>query len=542
MNDIERVERLMEIFKGSTKAHGVYVEVKDDNPLIEKKKGEAMTVSKPPTLTIWKQHYEGERGIGIVPINENNCCNWAALDLDKKEFPNINHTEILKNIKAHKLPLLVTKTKSNDAHIYIMFKEPQTAKSVRIIMAEIASILGYAGCEIFPKQDVLKAEKGELGNWLNMPYYGDTRKGVTLVKGFAEELDIDDFLDLAEETMLTNDTYDELIKSLKMSVKAREEILEGAPPCLTKMLAQHGIEDGRRNAVVFNLGVYCKKRYKENWEDKLRELHDKFCEDPLSHSNLKTIIKSVESGDFFYQCSNELINKYCNKQSCAKQAFGIDVSSDVKGLKSAVRITFPDPLYIIDLELPDAPSTQVYVDTDTLFNQENFRKECAVQLQKVFEPVNAKKWNEIVKGIVDNALNQDPPEEMCFELQVYRELQHYLSLQMRDDKEVLNQREGAWRDLENYKVYFKLENFRQHLMTQSVIKKTDNLWKLGNFLADLNVPTEEYEVTDGKRTTRHVDIFNERIRIGGMRMSLKAISVDEVPDAAVKPRQTKEEI
>ena len=87
---IKNVEKLMTLFQGSTKAHGVYTEIMDKDPLKKKVKGKALTISAPPTLKKWMQHVCGECGIGIIPINEENKCWWGVLDIDGE----VNHVQL----------------------------------------------------------------------------------------------------------------------------------------------------------------------------------------------------------------------------------------------------------------------------------------------------------------------------------------------------------------------------------------------------------------------------------------------------------------
>ena len=42
-------------------------------------------------------------------------------------------------------------------------------------LREIAIILGYEGSEIFPKQTEILVERGDTGNFLNLPYYNDMK-------------------------------------------------------------------------------------------------------------------------------------------------------------------------------------------------------------------------------------------------------------------------------------------------------------------------------------------------------------------------------
>ena len=164
---------------------------------------------------------------------------------------------------------------------------------MRSILEEMASRLGVGGCEIFPKQDKIDVDRGDLGNWLNMPYYGGTRLGVVLQDGELVEQDIDTFLDYAFSKRLTKESLDAMAGNMRESIAAMEDVLEGAPPCLQHIL-QRGIPVGSRNNVLFNVGVYCFRRYGEDFRTEFSKLHDKYVDEPLGFKELEAICVSVE--------------------------------------------------------------------------------------------------------------------------------------------------------------------------------------------------------------------------------------------------------
>jgi hypothetical protein len=45
------------------------------------------------------------------------------------------------------------------------------SKLVRNKLTEMAALIGHSTSEIFPKQSSISLEKGDLGNFLNLPYY-----------------------------------------------------------------------------------------------------------------------------------------------------------------------------------------------------------------------------------------------------------------------------------------------------------------------------------------------------------------------------------
>jgi hypothetical protein len=61
----------------------------------------------------------------------------------------------------------------------MFFTVPVKASLVQSRLKEFASFLGCAGSEIFPKQVKLLLDKGQTGNYLNLPYFnGDKSTGM----------------------------------------------------------------------------------------------------------------------------------------------------------------------------------------------------------------------------------------------------------------------------------------------------------------------------------------------------------------------------
>ena len=89
-----------------------------------------------------------------------------------------------------KLPLVVFRSKSGGAHVFLFTEVPVEAKIVRDKLLSISAILGYGGAEVFPKQIELKSEE-DTGNFLNLPYFqGDkTTRYAFKIDGSAANLE-----------------------------------------------------------------------------------------------------------------------------------------------------------------------------------------------------------------------------------------------------------------------------------------------------------------------------------------------------------------
>lgn len=526
--EIKQVEKLMTLFRGSGKAHGVYMQTVESDPLKKKVKGKAVTVSMPPTLKKWLAHIRGEAGLGIIPINEENMCWWGVLDIDGE----VNHIKLQDDIKRLDLPLVTCYSKSKSAHCFLFLENPVPAESIRSILEEMASKLGVAGCEIFPKQNTLNIEKGDLGNWLNMPYFNGTRRGIILENKEIKELELSEFLPYAYSKRLSQDAWNALIGKIQKRLEDLDSILEGAPPCIQYILKTQGIVEGSRNKLIYNIAVYCKKKYPDKvFEDKVKEIHDKYAADPLSIKELNTVIDSVKGKEYRYQCKDSLLKQFCNASICVERENGIDFSTEIKKLKNATRILTTPPIYAVELELESERPSKVYVTTDQLFRQELFRKECSEQLHKTFIPVSAKTWNEMSTDIVNKAINQDPPYDMMEESQLYFALIDFLANRAQNDIKALDMEEGVYNCRKTNLIYFDLSGFRTYLIRRGMFNKDLTNWKLGNKLNALQIPTDEVDFSTETRVKRKVKIEPVTLKVSGKSKYLRAISAEEIPMA-----------
>ena len=525
---IKYIEKLMTLFRGSSKAHGVYTQVLDKDPLKKKVKGKALTISMAPTLKKWIEHVEGRVGLGIIPINEENRCWWGVLDIDGE----VDHISLQKRIQALELPLVECYSKSKSAHCFLFLENPTDAESIRSILEEMASKLGVAGCEIFPKQNTLNVEKGDLGNWLNMPYFNNTRKGVRLRDGKLEELDLPEFLEYAYSKRLSQEDWNKLIGHIQKSIDELETVLEGAPPCIQYILKTQGICEGTRNKLMYNIAIYCKKKYPEDvFADKVKEIHDQFAQDPLSIKELNQIIDSVKGKEYRYQCKDGMLKQFCNSSICVERENGIDFSTEIKTIKNATRILTTPPIYAVEVELESERPSKVYVTTDQLFRQDLFRKECSEQLHKTFLPLSAKQWNQMSTSIINNAINQDPPYDMMEESQLYFALIDYLANRLQGTPIALEQEEGVYHNKNEHQIYFKLSGFRSYLIRRGMFDKNLTNWKLGNKLNALYVPTDEVDFKSETSVKRQIKIDSATLRVRGKVEYLRRVAEEEVPKA-----------
>ena len=132
-------KRLAELFRGNEDAYGTSIIVDDGEPG-DKVKAEYATIREKVTLPMWEKHVSGEKGLGIIPINGSNQCYWGAIDID--QYNEFNYKELLAKLEQHNLPLVVCKSKSGGAHVYLFVSEPIAAKNMQSILKKTDGPLG----------------------------------------------------------------------------------------------------------------------------------------------------------------------------------------------------------------------------------------------------------------------------------------------------------------------------------------------------------------------------------------------------------------
>src|SRR5690606_4115987 len=157
-------ERFAALFRGNDRSHGFFYP----------SNGGMETVKKKITMSDFERHLSGKVGVGVVPIMDDDQCWFGAIDIDAHgDTPDIELDELEEGIRENDLPLVLCRSKSGGAHLYVFMTEPVAAKTMRKVLSNWAGILGHAGVEIFPKQESLPESGGEkqLGNWINLCYF-----------------------------------------------------------------------------------------------------------------------------------------------------------------------------------------------------------------------------------------------------------------------------------------------------------------------------------------------------------------------------------
>ena len=380
LNDFEN------IFQGLESAFGRFeVETGSGSG---KKAGKAEVLKRPRTDQDWKNHLEGLGwGIGIVPINAENKCLWGAIDVDV--YP-LDLNALAKEIDDHDLPLIVCRSKSGGAHLYVFLRDWTPAVELIAFLKDAASVLGYSKSEIFPKQKEILVERGDVGNWLNLPYYNGDQSVRYALKNNPEDsnpirLDLSEFIEYVDEKRID-------IGNVTVNTKKRKagEVEKGpfahGPPCLIA-LATAGVPDGARNNALFSMGVYLRQAKKDTWKTEIVKYNEEHMDPPLPNSEVGVIIGTLDRKDYGYRCDDEPIVSFCNKDVCFTRKYGVGTANYRMDVGNLPKVESEPPIWIMDVD-----GRPVELATDDLHQRQRFIKSCMEQLNVLPPPMKAEVW------------------------------------------------------------------------------------------------------------------------------------------------------
>ena len=275
--------------------------------------------------------------------------------------------------------------------MFCFLQEKAPAADMQDKLREISAGLGYGGVEIFPKQREVLVERGDIGSWLNMPYFeGDE----SLRYGFNPEgkaLSLENFIKFIEKRAIT---HEELIE---LEVPILDDIKDG-PPCLQVLLKQ-GFPKGTRNNGLFNVGVYLKKSDPENWQTEIEEYNRKYVHPPLPAQEVLTLIGTLKKKEYNYKCSDEPIKSYCNVAKCRGCKFGVGGGNATPTFSSLAKLDTKPPLWFLSIN-----DKRLELNTEQLQNQLKFQRACMEVLNMMPPKIQDRAWQALIQSLMDSGM------------------------------------------------------------------------------------------------------------------------------------------
>ena len=484
---MKELNKFIYIFEGLDTAHGI---TKKSSEINEKGKNKttSFTIHKPPVEKLWQDHLDGkDPGLGIIPINQENKLKWGCIDVDI--YP-VDHQAFVKKLQEKKVKAIVFRSKSGGAHIFMFTKTFVPAIVMRTKLKMIASSIGHARAEIYPKQDYINVARGDTGSFLNLPYY-DSKNSVRYAfnsKGI--KMSLEEFFDYHNEMAMT----EEELTNFTMSSKTEEnDFFKGMSPCLVTLLSD-GVPNGQRNNCMYNVGVYLKKRYPENdeWQGHMHIYDSKFMQPPLGANEINVLKKSLTSKDYQYKCKDEPICSFCDAKKCALKEFGIGDDGPTPEITEIRKYESEPPIWFVSLD-----GTTVEVDGATLHDAEKFSVACMEQIGKPLMPIPKHAWRKGLIKLMAVCKTITAPDSSKISVQLTEILADYINRTPGRDKDDIL-RGVAFTDKSGVTM-FKFANFWKYLLrTKSWADKTYPKQKTMRMLQDLFLAKESTPKIDGK--------------------------------------------
>ena len=478
--EVEQRRRFIEIFTGLDRAYGqTESRSKNENGKLEAK---SWIEKQQLTEQKWYDHLDGkEPSLGIIPIKDDNTCTWGAIDIDS--YDGFDHKKLIKTILDKKLPLVVCKSKSGGAHVFLFVAESVKAVDMQMKLTEIAAWLGHGESEIFPKQIELNP-KGT-GNFLNLPYNHPE---------YPTRYALDDEGNALDNLAMFITHYEsKVVSNLGMVVIEKKERsnddFKDAPPCLVT-LASQGFAEGSRNECLFQLGIYARQRFEESeLEDKLDYYNTTYFNPPLKSREVQTILGQIsDKKNYFFRCELPLFKTVCEKMKCRQKKFGIGKGS-TSSISSLKKFVSDDPMFEVTHN-----GKVLVIDGDTLAQHARYKAACIKQINESPQPIRADAWADKVQSLFDDPGFEEVimPGEVSSNGQFLSYLQIFIENNggAKDRQDML---QGMVYEQENYYM-FKPQAFRDFLKTKRFNKLSD----VGQFkvFSDFKGTAEKLRIND----------------------------------------------
>ena len=410
-----------------------------------KQEGKSYIVKQEVTDSLWQSHLDGVGpSLGIIPIRADNTVTWGCIDIDT--YP-IDHRKIINSIRSLQLPLVPCRSKSGGMHIFLFLRNPVSAKLVREKLREVASGLGYPSVEVFPKQSTILIEKGDLGNFLNLPYYNSKSTTRYAYKDDGTAATLPEFYHLYDK-YITNEID-------KVAIQVSDDVIKDGPPCLQQLCTQ-GFPEGTRNNGLFNIGVYLRKFDPDNWKTLLEEHNRNHMTPPLSASEVVTVQKQLEKKEYNYRCKEPPISSYCNARVCRGRKYGVGGNGASLEFSALTKLETDPPVWFLDVG-----DKRMELQTDELQIQTKFQKKCMNSLNHMPALVKQSVWQEIIERLMQNLIKIPVSDDGSLAGQFEAHLQEFCT----DRAQALNRDELLLRKpwTEDGTTWFRLKDLQDYL-------------------------------------------------------------------------------
>ncbi len=507
-----QLNNFKDLFIGNQHNYGQHVYKFDEKG--KKESGSNTTVtSKLLTIAQYREHLEGKIGLGVIPITEDSQCKFAVIDID---IYNKTFDSYLTAIEKHGFPLVPFYSKSGGLHLYTFFKATVRAIDAVKKMDQMARILGITlfvkqnkneVLEIFPKQT--KVAVGQVGNWINLPYFNadNTRQG--LIKD-DKMLSFNDALIHIKSKLTSIEEIDELIVDLPYA---------DGPPCLQTLFLTSTVDkDNGRNNYLFSFGVYLKKKDENYFEQAVANVNNALKE-PLEAKEIEaTVLSSLRKKDYTYKCTSSPLCNVCDKVICQTKEYGIGKEGGLFSnltFGQMIQYNTANPYYEWEIKINDNDAFTVlrFKNEDEIIKQDVFLRLCFRQIRFLPFKMKQVEWFKLVnQALVDIkvaavAKEDDTSPLMRFHNLFYEFLTARAQATTKD--QILAKR--VYFDVEKRKYIFRTKDLVEYLYDYKNFRLF-NSSEIHGLLRDMGVNNITIR-TESKKLVRVTDIFQNKINM-----------------------------
>ena len=126
-----------------------------------------------------------------------------------------------------------------------------------------------------------------------------------------------------------------------------------------------------RNSGLFNLGVFLRKKFPDEWQKRLEQVNHEHMQPPLSSQEVLAVAKQLQKKDYFYKCNDQPISGHCNSPVCRTRRYGIGNSGGMPLFSNLTKQDSEPPVWFLDVE-----NGRLELETEELLNQVRFQRKC----------------------------------------------------------------------------------------------------------------------------------------------------------------------
>lgn len=455
----------MSLFEGRSGAHGTHGE-----PTRDKAKWgiqrTARTLREPVTIELWREHLAGTRPLGVIPVREDSTCSWGSIDVDVYDDPQ-EHSQLIERASGY--PLVPCRSKSGGLHLFLFLTEPQPAAVVQAVLRDTAAGLGVANSEIFPKQSHVLSDRGDLGNWMVMPYFGGDYDGKLKrqagVRPGQDDMLPEEFVELARSRMVGPDQLATLGATRRQAPRERRTAeasgpadFSDGPVCLQHIAGSGGFNETGRNNSMMMVGIYLKRRHPDDWRQRLEVMNRELCHPPLDADEISAVQKSLAKKDYEYTCKKEPMCSHCDSHLCMTRRYGVGEAGNYPEITSISKVDTKPPMWFIDVS-----GRRVECTTDELSNYPSFQKRCLDDLNHYFRVMTRDSWARVVNEALEDLTLIEAPPEVGHQGAFVEYLEDFLTNRRRGKRREDLFGGRPYEDAEQGRHYFRLRDLCKHL-------------------------------------------------------------------------------